>query len=72
MLLSEGLAKRAMEYRMEDAHIRALGNLKLSEEEQAALVAFLACVESENWDAGYDDAMIDTIATKQVANANEG
>lgn len=66
MSLSEVLAKRAMEFRMSDAHIRALGKLSLTETEESALTTVMHHIETENWDAGYDDAMMDTIPRKEV------
>lgn len=66
MSLSEVLAKKAMEYRMEDLQIRTLGNLNLSENEAEALTALLKHIEDENWDLGYDDAIMDTTHAKPL------
>lgn len=65
MSLSEVLAKRAMEFRMSDEHIRALGNLKLTSVESDALTALLRYAEEESWNGGYDDAMMDTVPKKE-------
>lgn len=66
MSFPEILAKRAMEFRMSDEYIRALGNLNLSDTEIEALTALMKNVETESWDAGYDDAMIDTLAPVKI------
>lgn len=60
MSLSESLAKKAMEYRMDDAQIRALGNMAFSKEEEDSFAVLLQHLEAESWDSGYDDAIMDT------------
>lgn len=65
MSLVEVLAKRAMEFRMDDAQIRIVGSIKLSDAESDALAKLLEHIEAESWDLGYDDAMIDTLAPKK-------
>ena len=64
MSLVDVFTKRATEFQMDAGQVRALGAITLSPEQEEALTVLISKIEAEEWDSGYDDAMIDTLAPK--------